>query len=200
MVAERREGTIVGRHGVVGEVAPHDRRQTASLLRDVLVPAPPKVFDDFQQLRHLAVASRMAGQQKFAPPRSRADVREAQKVEEPAPAEAGVSGLPSPRPARSDAARLPNSISQGVVPGRTPPSGCVAPPGTARPPPSQGQALDGCAKPTTVSSAYRTTIIAPCAWRRRHVCQLFQLWRCRITHDGPAHVTGAHVTNHAASE
>src|SRR5271170_7072370 len=83
MVAERGEGTRVGGHSMVGEVAPHHRPQPTSLLRDVLVPAPPEAFGNFQQLRHLTITSRMAGQQEAAPPRLRADVREPQEVEGP---------------------------------------------------------------------------------------------------------------------
>ena len=83
MVAERREGTRVGGHRVVGEVAAHHRPQPTSLLCGILVPAPPEVFSYLQQLRHLSVTSRMAGQQEAAPLRSCADVREPQEVEGP---------------------------------------------------------------------------------------------------------------------
>src|SRR5277367_2272999 len=83
MMAERREGTRVGGHGVVGKEAPHHRPQLLSLPGDILVPAPPEVFRNFQQLRHLTVPSRMTGQQEATPPRSRADVREPQEVEGP---------------------------------------------------------------------------------------------------------------------
>ena len=81
MVAECREGAVVGGDGVVGEEAPHHRSQPSSLFGHVLVPASPKVLTDFQQLRLLPVASRMAGQQKATPPRSRADMGKAQEVE-----------------------------------------------------------------------------------------------------------------------
>jgi hypothetical protein len=191
MVAECREGTRIGGHCVVGEVASHHRPQPTSLFGYVLVPAPPEVFGNFQELRHLAVTSRMTGQQKAAPPRSRADVREAQTVEEPAPAEAGVSGLPSPRSARSDAARLPNSIRRVL-------SGCSSRANSAirmrssarnRSAPafawgrlwtgaqsmSSGRPKAGpvgrqpCRQPRPPpGQAPRTTTIAPCAWRRRH--------------------------------
>src|SRR5580700_4966747 len=81
MVTECREGTTVGGHGVVGEEAPHHRPQPSSLFRDVLVPASPKVLTDFQQLRLLPVTPRVSSQQKAAPPRSWADMGEAEVVE-----------------------------------------------------------------------------------------------------------------------
>jgi hypothetical protein len=67
ILAERREGTRVGGHGLVGKEAPHHRPQPLSLLGDVLVPAPLEVLSNLQQLRRLAVTSRMAASRK--PPR-----------------------------------------------------------------------------------------------------------------------------------
>ena len=70
VVAERRKGTRIGGHGVVGEEAPHHTAQPSSLFGHVLVPASPKVLTDFQQLRLLPVTPRVSSQQKAAPPRS----------------------------------------------------------------------------------------------------------------------------------
>jgi hypothetical protein len=70
MVTECREGAMVGRHGVAGEEAPHHAPQPSSLFSDVLVPSASEVFADFQQLRHLPVTSRMAGELETAPSRS----------------------------------------------------------------------------------------------------------------------------------
>lgn len=81
MVAECREGAMVGRHSVVGEEAPHHASQPPSLFSDILVPAAPEVFADFQQLRHFPVTSRMAGQLEVAPSRSCTDVGQPQEVE-----------------------------------------------------------------------------------------------------------------------
>jgi hypothetical protein len=81
MVAERREGANVGWHGVTGEEASHHAAQPLALFSDALVPAPPKVFSDFQQLRHLPVTPCVARQQEATPPRPRADMSEAEKVE-----------------------------------------------------------------------------------------------------------------------
>src|ERR1700722_14016408 len=81
VVAERREGTVVGGYGVVGEEAPHHATQPSALLGHVLVPASPKVLADFQQLRLLPVPPRMTGQLEATPPRPRAYVSEAEEVE-----------------------------------------------------------------------------------------------------------------------
>ena len=83
MVAKGREGARVGGHGVVGEEAPHRAAWPSSLFSNVLVPASPKVLRDFQQLRLLPVTPRVARQQEATPPRSRADVGEAEEVEGP---------------------------------------------------------------------------------------------------------------------
>jgi hypothetical protein len=48
ILAERREGTRVGGHGLVGKEAPHHRPQPLSLLGDVLVPAPLEVLSNLQ--------------------------------------------------------------------------------------------------------------------------------------------------------
>jgi len=70
MVAECREGAIVGGHGVVGEEAPHDAAQPTALLGHVLVPASPEVLSDFQQLCLFSVAPRVTGQHEATPPRA----------------------------------------------------------------------------------------------------------------------------------
>jgi len=46
VVAECRQGAGVTGHGMVGEVAPHDRSQPLPLFGGVLVPAPPEFLLD----------------------------------------------------------------------------------------------------------------------------------------------------------
>ena len=86
-----------------------------------------------------------------------ADVREAEEVERlRLPFAAPLAGC-RPRTARTPAA----ASSRDAVPAGTSRIARAAPPGTARHP-------TRCWKPTTMSSAYRTTITSPCACFRRH--------------------------------
>ena len=69
-VAERREGTRVGGHGVVCEEAPYHAAQPSTLLGHVLVAASPEVLSYFQQLRLFPITPRVAAQHEVTPPRA----------------------------------------------------------------------------------------------------------------------------------
>ena len=81
VVAETREGARVRGHRMIGKETPHHRTHPLTLLGLVLMPASPEFFLDLQELRHLPVTARVAGQDKAPFPRPRADMREAQEIE-----------------------------------------------------------------------------------------------------------------------
>ena len=94
MVAEGRERTAVGRHGVVVEPPTHDLREPLALCGYRLMHAPPQRLLDLHELRPHAVASALPVDQEFAGARLAADEGEAQEVEglrlaEPAPLPVG---------------------------------------------------------------------------------------------------------------
>lgn len=70
----RRNAPIVS--VLVGEVTSHDRPESTALFGNVLVPALPEVLRDSQAFRHFTFGSRVPGQQEFALPQARADMRE----------------------------------------------------------------------------------------------------------------------------
>ncbi len=139
VIAEGSQGPDVRRHAeVLIEPACH-LTQPFALLRDALVPSPAEFLLHFLQLSRHRLAPRVAQQQKAAAPRASADVGEAEKVE----------GL------RFAAARFPNSVSRVF-------SGCRSSANFAmrcRKSWRNRSASARCSKPTTVSSAYRTTSI-----------------------------------------
>src|SRR4051794_22063335 len=104
MVPERVQGTRVGRHGMVVEVAAHDPPQPAPLHGDRLVHALPQLLLDHPQLRLHAVPPALPPKLEFAGAGLATDEGKAQEVE--------VSGLPSPRRRRRSAAKRPNSINR----------------------------------------------------------------------------------------
>src|SRR5271166_2056455 len=81
VVAEGRECTTIGRHGVVVEEAAHDLPQPLPLLGDRLVHAPPQFFLHLPQLRRHAVTPGLPLELKVAPAVLAADEGEAQEVE-----------------------------------------------------------------------------------------------------------------------
>src|SRR5882757_9051602 len=88
--AECGQRLIVGRHGMIVEVALDDLSQPFPLDRDRLVPALPQLLLDGLQLRPHAVAPGFPLAEELAPTRLATDKSEAQEVEglrlaEPAP-------------------------------------------------------------------------------------------------------------------
>jgi len=88
--AECSQRLIVGRHGMVVEVALDDLSQPFPLDRDRLVPALPQLLFDGLQLRPHAVSPGFPLEEELAPTRLATDKSEAQEVEglrlaEPAP-------------------------------------------------------------------------------------------------------------------
>ena len=156
MMTERRKSARVCWHGVIGKEASNHRPQPRALFSHALVPTPSEVRPDLQQLRLLPIAPRMPGEQEAALPCARADMGKAQEVERlrlAVPPRRPVA--PGPRP---------NSIRRVF-------SGCNSKANSAtrmRSWARNASASDRCSKPTTVSSAYRTTTMAPVAWRLRH--------------------------------
>src|SRR5258708_358171 len=79
--AECSQRLIVGRHGMVVEVALDDLSQPFPLDRDRLVPALPQLLFDGLQLRPHAVAPGFPLEEELAATRLAADKAEAQEVE-----------------------------------------------------------------------------------------------------------------------
>src|SRR5271166_1393665 len=86
-VAEGRECTTIGRHGVVVEEAAHDLPQPLPLLGDRLVHAPSQFLLHLPQLRRHAVTPGLPLELKVAPAVLAADEGEAQEVEGLRPAQ-----------------------------------------------------------------------------------------------------------------
>jgi hypothetical protein len=79
--AECGQRLIVGRHGIIVEVALDDLSQPFPLNRDRLMPAPPRLLLDGWQLRPHAVAPGFPFEKELAPTRLATDKSEAQEVE-----------------------------------------------------------------------------------------------------------------------
>src|SRR5271165_7269771 len=81
VVAEGRECTTIGRHGVVVEEAAHDLPQPLPLLGDRPMHAPPQLLLHLQQLRPHAVPPGLPFELEVAPAAFAADEGKAQEVE-----------------------------------------------------------------------------------------------------------------------
>jgi hypothetical protein len=148
----------VARHAEVPTMPSHHRAQLLALLRDGMMPAPSEFELDRLQLGPQAFGTREPQDHEVALPRLRAAVREPKEVE-------GLRFALSLRP-RFSRAKRPNSISRVF-------SACSFNPN--RPSRSYTARLKRSASsrnwnPATQSSAYRTAITSPRAWRPRHCC------------------------------
>ena len=148
---------VVAGHSIIGHVPAHHAGQPAALLRNGQMHAPPElVFDHFQLGPH-PFRDRDAPDPEPPALGGRADMRETQEIERLRLARAPC--LPGRR-----AASRPNSISR-VLPG------CNSSPNFANLPRSSARnrsASSRCSNPTMKSSANRTMITSPRAWRFLH--------------------------------
>src|SRR5262249_25629554 len=81
IVAKGAECREVGRHGVIGEVAPHDLHQPVPLVGDRLMHLPSYVLLDLFELRPHAIASGFPYKLELALACPPADENEAQELE-----------------------------------------------------------------------------------------------------------------------
>jgi hypothetical protein len=154
--AEGRHRVGVAGHGVVSAVPSHHACQPLPLLGDGMMPASLELVFDLSQLRPHPLRDRDASQPEPPRPGLPADVREAQKVER--------LRLTQTLPASPPGGCRPNSISRVF-------SGCSSSPNFANRSRSSARnrrASSSYSKPATKSSAKRTMITSPCAWRLLH--------------------------------
>ena len=158
MVSERRQPALVRRHGVPGEVARHGAFQPLSLIGDALVLASFRFLFDLREFGPQPFAHTLPPELELAAPGLRRDVREPHEVEGFRSPEALPAVVRLGEPAERDQAGFLRMQGQATAVSRSRSSS------------RKRRASSSSWKPTMVSSAYRTTIISPPAWRFRHCC------------------------------
>src|SRR5436853_2703029 len=157
VIAECREQVSVRRYREVGKVAFDHGCEPPPLLVDRLMPVLSQRFLELPKLGLHPLSLCLAPELEVG-----AVLLGAAVVVNPK--KSNVSGFPLPRSARRSAAYLPNSIRRVF-------SGCRLSANLAKRSLRsfrKRSASCRCWKPTIVSSAYRTTIISPVAWRLTH--------------------------------